>query len=366
MWNFVSVTLKMPASQSRNFCFTLNNPSEEEFNLLRKEPPIPPTRYTLFGSEVGESGTFHAQGTIVMSKPMTVYAVKKLESMKRAHVEIMKGRLEQSEAYCSKDGKVEMYGDRPRTQKEKGDGEVERFDLARAAAKEGRFDDIASDIYLRNYSSIHKIARDNLIEPPAREVLENYWIFGPSGCGKSVAALEKYGDRAFLKKCDNKWWDGYNPLVHDVVIIEDIAPKQAYQMTNMKIWTDHRAFPAETKGGTMLIRPKIVVVTANHSIDEVFGDEKEATFEDRKALKRRFVLINMFTKTRDDPDCDCFVDDRAKVLELLDAEPPRKKRNIVPPCIPKVVGSLFNEVTGIFTLPKSVNYIVDEGGFFNE
>lgn len=305
------------SKQSKNFCFTLNNYSEDEVKALRSTIPVHPIRWIGFEEEVGESGTPHLQGVMVLYTKATLASFKKLDCLKRAHLEVMKGRIEHSEVYCSKEGKFESYGDKPMSQKDKGECEIKRFDDARLAARESRFDDIPSDIYVRHYGALHKIARDSYVEPQARAQLENYWIFGPSGCGKSRGALQMYGDRAYLKKCDNKWWDGYDPSKHDVVIIEDICPKQSYQMTNFKIWSDHRAFLAETKGGTLLIRPTIIVVTANHSIDEVFADRKEATEEDVNAIKRRFCVINMYLGTRTPMPSSNYVDKTATVVALL-------------------------------------------------
>jgi len=262
-----------------------------------------------------------------------VAGVHKLEGLARAHVEVMKGRVEHSVAYCSKDGKFEEYGVKPMDQRAKGQCEIDRYEAAYDAAVNGNLDDIPKDIYVRHYGALQKIAVANMKEPPSRDVLENYWIFGPSGCGKSKGALLEYGKRAFLKKCDNKWWDGYQPAIHDVVIIEDICPKQAYQMTNLKIWSDHRAFSAETKGGIILIRPKILVVTANHSIDEVFADDKEATEEDVRAIHRRFTVIDMYKGTMSKPAIERCPDKFADVVAFLHGglvpfdrtEPPQKR-----------------------------------------
>lgn len=45
-----------------------------------------------------------------------------------------------------------------------------------------------------------------------------------------------------------------------------------YQGYNLKIWADKYAFPVEVKNGADWIRPKIVIVTSNYSIKEVFPD----------------------------------------------------------------------------------------------
>lgn len=287
------------SKQSTNFVVTLNNYTPEELLLFQGDPPHPLIKWICFEEEHVQEGegTPHLQGAVVLKKKTTITGIKKIPLFKRAHVEVMEGTLSQNEIYCNKEKKMQCFGIKPMTQQEKGDAGVARYDDARAAAKRQDFDAIPSDIYIRNRGSIHAIANDATDEPLPRNNLENYWIQGPSGCGKSSALAEKYGSRAYLKKCDNKWFDHYDPAVHDVIIIEDICAKQAYQMTNLKIWSDHRAFIAEKKNGSIMIRPNIVIVTSNHTIDEVFADPKEATEEDIVALKRRFAIKDMFDTT---------------------------------------------------------------------
>jgi len=50
------------------------------------------------------------------------------------------------------------------------------------------------------------------------------------------------------------------------------------------------AFPAEIKGGYLLIRPVLVVVTSQYTIKEVFA---EARKEDVDAISRRFTMFEV-------------------------------------------------------------------------
>lgn len=67
----------------------------------------------------------------------------------------------------------------------------------------------------------------------------------------------------------NKWWDGYRG--QDVVILDDITPDHACLCYHLLIWSDHYSFNAEVKGGSVNIRPRIIIVTSNYTIEEVFG-----------------------------------------------------------------------------------------------
>jgi len=61
-----------------------------------------------YGKEVGENGTPHLQGFIVMLKKCGMATVKALN--KRMHLEKMKGRIEQSVEYCSKQDSLTVIG----------------------------------------------------------------------------------------------------------------------------------------------------------------------------------------------------------------------------------------------------------------
>ena len=98
--------------------------------------------------------------------------------------------------------------------------------------------------------------------------MRNLWIHGHTGSGKSTWAHRTYPD-AFTKPF-TKWWDGFqedNPG-HQVVILDDLHPKWSGKEL-LKNWADRFAFMAEIKGGSMLIRPKRIIITSNYTPDQV-------------------------------------------------------------------------------------------------
>jgi len=267
-----------PKSVFRSYCFTLNNYTEVERLVLLHAT----CRYVIIGKEVGESGTPHLQGYIVFSTEKSLKQVRQL--CPRSHWEGARGSALDSYTYCSKEGDFEERGTRPMSSKEKGLSEIARWDLARSKAKEGKLDEIPSDIYLRYYRTLKEVAKDHMVTPADAEDLTGVWIHGPAGCGKSRKARVDY-PLAYLKMC-NKWWDGYQGEDH--VIIDDVDSKHDVLGHHLKIWADRYAFLAETKGGAQAIRPKTIVVTSQYSIEDIWPD-----VETRDALRRRFTVINM-------------------------------------------------------------------------
>nr|WQA30160.1 MAG: rep protein [Cressdnaviricota sp.] len=109
--------------------------------------------------------------------------------------------------------------------------------------------------------------------------LQNQWLWGEAGTGKTRTAWEQ-NPNLYVKSI-NKWWDGYND--QETVLLDDWDPKHEILTQHLKTWADRYPFRAETKGSSMMIRPKKIIVTSNYSIDECFPNP-----EDANAIKRRF------------------------------------------------------------------------------
>lgn len=274
--------------QARNFVFTLNNYDETELALVRQNPPVESIRWIGFEEEKGESGTPHLQGAVVFKKRKTLAGAKKEPVFKRAHLEVMKGRIEHSEVYCNKESKFESYGDRPLSSDEKGTKETVRHHEINRLAKLGDLDaieELAPDVWRRDYKTLKAIAKDHMVVPSVVSVLENEWIWGPTGTGKTRSVWERFPD-SYIKKADTHWWDGYQG--EETVIIDDFDKYFVKQGYHLKIWADHRPFLAETKGGAMMIRPKRIIVTSNYRISEIWSDDTTL-----QPLLRRFKEIEM-------------------------------------------------------------------------
>lgn len=259
-------------SKSKKFVFTTNN--YQEFPLLKDD-----MQYLTYGKEVGESGTPHLQGFVFYKNAYRLGKV--IKDFVGSHVEIAK-TLGEAIQYCHKDGDFVELGIRPKTQVQKGSDEKERWELALTAAKEGRLDDIPSDIRFKHYRTCKEIAKDHMVKPDDATELTGVWYVGEAGTGKSRNARIDFPG-AYLKMC-NKWWDGYQN--EEYVIIDDVDKKHDVLGHHLKIWADRYAFLAENKGGAVCIRPKKICVTSQYRIEDIWDDE-----ETRSALLRRFKVV---------------------------------------------------------------------------
>lgn len=266
-------------SQARSWCFTLNNWTEAEFNILKAVLCV----YLVIGKETGENGTPHLQGYISFDSRKRLGAVKVFAP--RAHWEVARGSPKQASDYCKKDGDFFEFGELPDCGKRGREAEQLRWTEAKRACIEGRIDDVPDDIFFRYYRTCKEIRKDYMDVPTDADETTGVWIYGPPGVGKSHKARADYPN-SYLKM-QNKWWDGYQG--QETVILDDFDSKELGHL--LKIWCDRYAFLAETKGGAMSIRPKKIIITSNYSIDEIAWDSVT-----REAVKRRMQVIHMTSR----------------------------------------------------------------------
>ena len=270
--------------RARSFVFTYNNPPDE---LLRNDDSLDAWlnefrgKYAIAGRETAPStGTRHLQGYIQFPNPRSVAAVRKLFT--GCHLEIAKGSPVQCRKYCIKDGDFIECGDSP---EDPGEREKLRWENARTMAKEGNFEEIPADIYIRYIGNLERIYRRTLPPLESKPTTNGTWLYGATGAGKSKGARDRFPE--LYPKPLNKWWDGYDG--QSVVLVDDVDYGQSNWIGNfLKIWSDHYPFIAEMKGGSRLIRPDNVIVTSQYLIKDLFNDE-----EMRSALERRFKVVNV-------------------------------------------------------------------------
>jgi len=264
----------------RSYVFTFNNyPAEFSCDdALDSWLQRLASKYAIAGREIGVSGTPHLQGYVQFSNPRSFTSVRKL--LTGCHVEPAKGTAQQSRKYCSKDGSFRELGSCP---EDPGNREIKRWEDARSLAKEGKFDEIPADIYVRYIGNLQRIFRDTL--PPLESLTDvcGLWLMGSTGVGKSRGARLKFP--GLYPKPLNKWWDGYRD--HETVLLDDVDHGQSAWIGNfLKIWGDHYPFIAEKKGGSQLIRPKRIIVTSQYPISLLFTDPELSA-----ALERRYRFV---------------------------------------------------------------------------
>lgn len=269
---------------SKRFTFTINNPKGVDHEILSDLK----CRYICYASEVAPTtGTQHLQGYVVFETNKTLVGTKKVLPF-GAHIEVAKGSTQDNIRYCSKENTPYERGVAPQSNTKIAELSKDKWSAIVHNAKEGNFDAIPEDVLFRYYNTAKSLARDHQKAPPPLETCCGLWIYGEPGTGKSHAVQMQHPG-SFMKPL-NKWWDGYQK--QELVHLDEIEPSHATWIAPyLKKWADKWPFPAETKGSSMTIRPKRIVVTSNYSIDEMGFDVITTA-----ALKRRYEEIQ---KTRD-------------------------------------------------------------------
>lgn len=272
-------------ASARHWCFTINHPTtqdeEQMQHLIDSE-----TEYFIAGKEVGEEGTPHAQGYLVLKKKLRMTAMKKL--LARAHLEVSRGTPKEASDYCKKDKDFREFGVLPAAPYAAGGAGTEQMWAdAWDAAKCGDLEAVPARIRVQHYAALRRIHQDYQKRPPDLEECTGVWYHGPPKTGKSTAARALPG--TYYDKPANKWFDGYQ--AEDNVLIDDFDLTHKALGHHLKRWADKFAFPAEQKGTTVQIRPKLIIVTSNYSIDEIFGEDPVLV----AALKRRFKCTHFDT-----------------------------------------------------------------------
>lgn len=93
-------------SRGVRWVFTLNNYTEDDVSRLGRlggDLDRSGVSYLCYGREVGESGTPHLQGFVILSRRRHLAGVRELIST-RGHFEICRGTPQQASDYCKKGG----------------------------------------------------------------------------------------------------------------------------------------------------------------------------------------------------------------------------------------------------------------------
>lgn len=275
--------------QRKNWCFTLNNYSDEEYSRLC-EHFRDRCKYFIIGKEVGDKGTPHLQGYCQFKERHYLSSIKDKYST-RAHWEAAKGTGDNNRVYCSKGGDFVEEGSRPSSSKRKSRDELAgewRNSLARGRCGISEFADENPGVFAW---SGHTLLRNSLGLTGAvpRPDISVRWIWGPPGVGKSRLAHEEFPN-GYIKDPRTKWWNGY--LLEKEVIIDDFGPN-GIDINHLLRWFDRYKCYVEVKGDMCPLLADKFIVTSNFHPSKVYEDKEGVPHPQTPALIRRVEIIEM-------------------------------------------------------------------------
>lgn len=133
-------------------------------------------------------------------------------------------------------------------------------------------------------NTVTKSNRSNTWDQPGKYL----WIWGPTGSGKTTGVITKYGADNVYIKSGGKWFDGFDPLQHRVILIDDYRlSRESLQLDDLLRIAQPFTCQVEIKGGYVNLSDQAIIVTSNLPPDSIWpGSECEP-------LKRRFHIKKM-------------------------------------------------------------------------
>jgi len=277
------------AGSLHNWCFTLNNYTEDEYNTILAACESH-GKYFIIGKEIADTGTPHLQGFVSFRRRRDFKHVLDIFGA-RCHLEAARGTPKQNRIYCSKTGEFTEGGTIPQEGRPKSRDEIAS---AFASSLDGGNGGLAKFAYLHPgawYYSGTTLLRNAqlLIQPEHRPSISVKWIYGKPGAGKSRYAHEQLPE-SYLKEPRTKWWNGY--MHQKTCIIDDFGPN-GIDINHLLRWFDRYKCLVETKGGMIALLADTFIVTSNFHPDEIFVSPIEGTHPQLPALLRRIELIKM-------------------------------------------------------------------------
>ncbi|QMW68779.1 replication-associated protein [Crucivirus-298] len=270
---------------ARRYCWTLNNPTDDERRRIRSIDGDNLVGYIICGNEVGQSGTPHLQGYLELKSPQRINRVKRILGVDRVHLEAARGTPTQAAEYCKKEGDtfheagaISRQGKRNDllTLQESIDGGASVMDIAREHF--GSFIKYGKGI--RGYLALHVQPRDWRTQV--------VWWHGPTGTGKSRRAHTESQNLCPNSVCwlpdqTLTWFDGYEG--HKGVIIDDFDGRAP--IAQLLRLFDRYPLKVAIKGGFVEWVPRIIWVTSNKCPEDMYGDHHQWD-----ALRRRIDEID--------------------------------------------------------------------------
>ncbi len=255
------------------------------------EPDMTNLQFVIFQQEACPStGRVHLQGYAETKRQLTV---KQFTKALRADANVSgvsrrDGSQQQAIDYCSKEetrlqgpfqfGTPKAFSERDRT---------DLHAVAKDISEGYSISDI-SEKYPKQFIMYNKGIRALKTTQQKHRNFKTkiIWLYGSTGCGKSRTAWELYPDA--YPKNRTEWWDGYDPDIHEVVVIDDFRPNRHLNFDECLRLFDRYPHLVQQKGTTVTFKPKIIVITTTHSPQQTFDHLQT---EDLQQLIRRIDEI---------------------------------------------------------------------------
>lgn len=304
------------AGKSRNWCFTINNPTPSDFIALQTsnnqwnnalitlvyalENAAPEesashvssegistsegeTALSYNSDELQYTGTPHLQGYLELSSSRSMDWIKR--RLPRAHLEPRVGTRAQAILYCMKEGEeavkciwgfnensytalLNLMQPTSKQTATKKNERAERLMEMKKMIDEGKTNKELADYHFPTFVSCFRgLDKYRLMVQPKRQwKTEVFVIQGPTGTGKSKWCADNYPNAYWKQR--GAWWDGYEG--EETVIMDEFYGWIPFD-TLLRI-ADRYPCMVETKGGQTQFLAKRLIITSNKRPDLWYKD----------------------------------------------------------------------------------------------
>lgn len=278
----------MPPSgpRSRNWAFTLNNPSQEVLDLFPTNEEnlsafLPSAYAIVYQLEAGELGTPHLQGYIRFRQPRArSYLARRILG---GHFEPARGSPAQNLAYCTKEPRIDGpivipgvehfgHGDGPGGD---GGGDGKKYLSTTAVLALIEQDPRISADQIIGAGGLAALVRApellgrsrGLLIPDGRGAgITVHYMFGNPGCGKSRLASALYPDAYW--KADGHWFDGYEG--QQSVLLDDFDGTDVPFKSLLRL-LDRYPYQGPVKHAFVRVIGNTFVITSNVVPEELYN-----------------------------------------------------------------------------------------------
>jgi len=283
-----------PFARARRWCFTINNPTVDETDGVKKLVKLDTVRMMCVGRETAPTtGTVHLQGFIGFTVAMLLSTLKTIGNacLARAHFEAAKGSPASNQQYCSKGGDVIATKGFFKKQDRGGIAYELLTDIHKGATftELMRKPEFAGSV-LRYTGNIQRIIDLRIVDAWRNFTRGSAVIFihGPTNLGKTFWAHKNFGNRMNIvplqrQEKSGAWFGKYGP---QPVLLWDEFRAGSTPVTNFTRTVDGYPCEAEFKGGHQFLTHCVTVLTSNYQLEECFPDADVNTWD---AIKRRIT-----------------------------------------------------------------------------
>lgn len=155
-------------SIAKNWCFTLNNYSDDDIDRINSLVDNGEVTYIIYGKEIGDSGTPHLQGFFSLPKRSRLQKAKSVIGS-NPHLEVPRN-VNASIQYCKKDGDWVEFGSYNTSSGKRNDLEDFREAVKGGVLDMKRLRDEHASVYAKYPRYCHEFVRDNY----PKVIIENH------------------------------------------------------------------------------------------------------------------------------------------------------------------------------------------------